>query len=662
MVMLNPGDVIHERYRIKEQVNRGGQGEVYEAHDSRINCPVALKRLHRDDLHSVAAFEAEAQLLANLDHPNLPKVSDFFVIGDERFLVMQFIAGDDLSRQLNQRNAPFYYGEVYGWTDQLLDTLSYLHTRQPPVIHRDIKPANLKLNGSRIMLLDFGLAKAGHSIIGGLTYDYAAPEQVQGIGAEPRSDLYALAATLYHLLTGALPPPAEKRWQEVWAGRKDPLYLSLAQNRKIPEPLSEMLGKAMALDPQDRFESAVAMRDALRTVENRRPISAPRVPRKSSNESPQPNPQPNMLRTGVLLALIALVVIGGTFAWLVLRRPLTPIPLPVVAPDAIKSLAESIIYRPNQKIICGIHGDLPGFSAKNDQGRYVGLDADLCRAVALAIYGDSEKVDFRPGITNAFAAVRPGAHDPIDVAFATTTATLNRDLGERVSFGPTTFHDGQGLLLRASASITSTVSLRNKRIRVCVVDNSTSLLNLPDIAGQVGMNVNEVRTSSIDRAFTEYSANRCDAVTGARSELAASRFKLQLDPEVHVLLDDVLSREPMAPFFREDDTRWAEVIHWVVDCTIAAEELGVGRAYLDEGKLANETDPRIRRLFGVAQERWSANNPGLLHDACRRIVQELGNYEEIYRRNLVDTGILPEERGPNKPWNKGGVMVPSIFR
>src|SRR5512132_570157 len=218
--MLTPETVLQSRYRIVRQLGQGGMGAVYEAIDHRLDTTVALKETLFAEERLRKQFEREARLLARLHHPALPRVSDHFAEADGEFLVMQYIAGDDLAEMMAQRRGPFPPDQVLTWTDQLLDALDYLHTQEPQIVHRDIKPQNLKLTSrGQIVLLDFGLAKGsvGHMSVAtsasifGYTPNYAPLEQVQGLGTDSRSDLYSLAATLYHLVTGIKPPDALTR-------------------------------------------------------------------------------------------------------------------------------------------------------------------------------------------------------------------------------------------------------------------------------------------------------------------------------------------------------------------------------------------------------------------------------------------------------------------
>jgi serine/threonine protein kinase len=258
---------------IVEQIGRGGMGAVYKATDTRLRATVALKETLVGGEMLLKAFEREAQLLAGLRHPALPRVSDHFIEETGQFLVMEFIPGDDLATLLLKRGSPFPLGDVLRWGDQLLDALDYLHSRQPPVVHRDIKPQNMKLTDrGEIILLDFGLAKGaamqtrvtGTSSIFGYTPHYAPLEQIQGTGTDPRSDLYSLAATLHHLLTGQAPIDALTRAAAKINDEPDPLEAANIANPDVPPAVADVLLRAMSQNANQRYPTAVAMRTALR--------------------------------------------------------------------------------------------------------------------------------------------------------------------------------------------------------------------------------------------------------------------------------------------------------------------------------------------------------------------------------------------------------------
>jgi predicted ATPase/class 3 adenylate cyclase len=272
--MLAANSLVQDRYLVVRTVAHGGMGMVYEARDQRLGNAVALKECTLAHPRLQEAFEREARVLAGLHHPVLPVVSDYFRAGERLFLVMQFIPGDDLARLLAQRGAPFPPAAVLRWADRLLDALDYLHTRQPPIIHRDVKPNNLKLTArGEIMLLDFGLAKhmptepvspaPGGSLFG-FTPHYSPLEQMHGTGTDARSDLYALGATLYHLLTARQPPDSPSRAARLQAGESDPLAPADQVNPRVPAAVAAVLCEALALSRDQRPASAADLRAALR--------------------------------------------------------------------------------------------------------------------------------------------------------------------------------------------------------------------------------------------------------------------------------------------------------------------------------------------------------------------------------------------------------------
>jgi serine/threonine protein kinase len=285
--MLAAEAVLQGRYRIVRQLGQGGMGAVYEAIDERLDTTVALKETLFTDEKLRKQFEREARLLARMHHPALPRVSDHFNEDNGQFLVMQYIAGEDLSVMLAQRNGPFPQAEVLLWANQLCDALDYLHTQEPQIIHRDIKPQNLKLTArGQIVLLDFGLAKgsAGQmsvvttsASIFGYTPNYAPLEQVQGLGTDPRSDIYALAATLFHLMTNVKPPDALSRASALVNGLPDPLPLANQVTAQVDPAVAAVLSKGMSQKRDDRFASATAMRDALRLAAENPLGAAPTV-------------------------------------------------------------------------------------------------------------------------------------------------------------------------------------------------------------------------------------------------------------------------------------------------------------------------------------------------------------------------------------------------
>ncbi|HEY6122991.1 MAG TPA: serine/threonine-protein kinase [Pyrinomonadaceae bacterium] len=271
--MLTPETILQNRYRIIRQLGQGGMGAVYEAIDERLDTTVALKETFFADERLRKQFEREARLLARLHHPALPRVSDHFSEGDGQFLVMQYIAGEDLAEMVSRRRGAFPPNQVLTWAEQLLDALDYLHTQEPQIVHRDIKPQNLKTTSrGQIILLDFGLAKGQvgevsrvttSGSIFGYTPNYAPLEQIQGLGTDARSDLYSLAATVYHLMTGIKPPDALSRAAALVNGQPDPLQNAHAANSAVDPNVAAVLDKAMAQNRDQRYSSAAEMQKAL---------------------------------------------------------------------------------------------------------------------------------------------------------------------------------------------------------------------------------------------------------------------------------------------------------------------------------------------------------------------------------------------------------------
>lgn len=303
--------LLNNRYVVIKVLGIGGMGVVYEARDSLLSSRVALKQAVCVDGNSQKYFETEVCLLANLQHPGLPRVTDRFTDAHGQFLVMDLIEGPDLKSLLEEKKQPFSHEEVLDWGEQLLDVLRYLHSRQPPVFHRDIKPQNLKLKNSEIVtLLDFGLATgapsymtsmvAGNSIQG-LTPEYAPLEQllrfsyfmhrvasrlnaaqvdeIMSERTDGRTDLYSLAATMYHLMTGVIPINAIDRFLATLHGEPDPLPLANQVCPNVPSQVANFLLHAMAIRRKNRFDSAEAMKKELQDI-----MRSARIARYSQDE------------------------------------------------------------------------------------------------------------------------------------------------------------------------------------------------------------------------------------------------------------------------------------------------------------------------------------------------------------------------------------------
>jgi serine/threonine protein kinase len=282
---LAVGTLLHERYRAIRSLGKGGMGAVYEAVDTRLHNTVAVKLMTLTGAEANRAFEREATLLAALRHPALPVVIDYFVEDERQFLVMQYIEGEDLAHALQRMGGPFAAGELLRCALALAGALAYLHRRDPPIVHRDLKPANVnRTPAGEYVLLDFGLAKgrqpdmtvpADERSVYGFTPTYAPPEQIQGLATDPRSDIFAFGATLFHLAAAAPPPTAVERLNRIAGGGPDPLAYRLLAIRGLDVRMQGVIARALALEPGNRFQSVVDIIDALGGESARRPSPLP---------------------------------------------------------------------------------------------------------------------------------------------------------------------------------------------------------------------------------------------------------------------------------------------------------------------------------------------------------------------------------------------------
>jgi serine/threonine protein kinase len=280
-IELAPRTILQNRYRVISRLDinadgkgKGGMGAVYLAEDFHYRRECAVKQTYfGKDADLAKAFRREAALLAHLEHPSLPGVIDYFLEGEDQFLVMKLIRGDDLDDLLSQHGGRLPVEMVLNLAEKLLAVLDYLHSRKPPVIHRDIKPSNLKLTpNGQLMLLDFGIAKGTVGLmtqsdgsINAWTADYAPPEQMEGTGTEARSDLYSFGATFYHLLTGKKPPQALKmRAFQMATGKPDPLQPIHQLNSEVPVEISNIFIQTLSLDIEKRPSSARVLRQKLK--------------------------------------------------------------------------------------------------------------------------------------------------------------------------------------------------------------------------------------------------------------------------------------------------------------------------------------------------------------------------------------------------------------
>ena len=308
------------------------------------------------------------------------------------------------------------------------------------------------------------------------------------------------------------------------------------------------------------------------------------------------------------------------------------------------------------ELICGVNGSLPGFSFLDSDGNNTGFDADFCRAVAAAVLGDSEAVDFRAlSADQRGQALQTGE---VDVLIRNTTWTVSRDTQWGL-FAPTTFDDGQAIMVYADVGAETLEDLEGATI--CVQSGTTTELNLADAFNTIDVSIEPQVFSEIDPTYQAYEEGRCDAVTSDRSQLVARRTAFE-NPDEHVILDAVLSKEPLGPVAPLGDSEWFNVIKWVVFATIEAEELGIDSTNVEE-QLESE-NPVVQRLLGVTPEGTDPfdSGLGLESDWVVNVISQVGNYAEIYDRNLGPGTPFDLERGLNSLWTDDGLLYAPPYR
>ncbi|HEX3440257.1 MAG TPA: amino acid ABC transporter substrate-binding protein [Pseudolabrys sp.] len=302
---------------------------------------------------------------------------------------------------------------------------------------------------------------------------------------------------------------------------------------------------------------------------------------------------------------------------------------------------------------CGANGTLAGFGLPDAQGNWTGLDVDLCRAIAAAIFNDVTKVKFVPlSAKDRFTALQSGE---VDVLVRNTTWTSSRDSSLGLNFTGVNYYDGQGFMVRKALKVNSALELNGASI--CVQQGTTTELNLADYFRSHNMQLKSVTFATADEAVKAYDAGRCDAYTTDASALYGERLRLANSND-HIILPEIISKEPLGPAVRHGDDQWFDVVKWVLFAMIDAEELNVNSKNTDEAlKSAN---PEIKRLVGT--EGNYGEQLGLTKDWVVRIVKLVGNYGEVFERNVGQGSPLKIERGLNRLWSKGGIQYAPPIR
>lgn len=301
-------------------------------------------------------------------------------------------------------------------------------------------------------------------------------------------------------------------------------------------------------------------------------------------------------------------------------------------------------------VVCGVNTGLAGFAAADSSGKWSGLDVDVCRSLAAAVLSDPEKVKYVPlNAQQRFTALQSGE---VDVLARNTTFTLTRDASLGLSLTVTNFYDGQGFMVPVKSKIKSAKQLKGQT--VCVQSGTTTEKNLTDFSKANKLNIKPVVFEKVEAATGAYFSGRCIAYTTDASGLSSVRSKEAKKPADHLILPELISKEPLGPMVRRGDDEWFAIVKWVIYGTMEAEEYGVTMANVDQMK-ASSTDPVVQRLLGGGNED-TGKLLGLDKDWMFRVIKSVGNYGESFERNVGPKTPLNLPRGVNNLWNKGGLM------
>ena len=304
-------------------------------------------------------------------------------------------------------------------------------------------------------------------------------------------------------------------------------------------------------------------------------------------------------------------------------------------------------------VLCGVNTGLPGFSNPDDKGNWSGFDVDFCRAIAAAIFNDPKKVTFVP--LDAGSRFKELQSRKIDVLSRNSTWSMSRETDYQLNFAGVSYYDGQGFMLRRAANIESGLELDSTK--VCVQANTTTQLNLADYFRANNIRYQEAKFPRLDEMVKAYESGACDVLTTDVSQLYALRLNMS-KPDDHVILPDVISKEPLAPVVRQRDDDWLLIVKWTLYAMLNAEELGVNSQNIDEALRSRKPD--VMRLLGT--DGAYGEELGLSRDWAARIIRHVGNYGEVYERNVGSGSKLAIPRGLNQLWNAGGIQYAPPIR
>ena len=331
-----------------------------------------------------------------------------------------------------------------------------------------------------------------------------------------------------------------------------------------------------------------------------------------------------------------------------MKRPLASIALAAAAVLSVPAFAATVDQvKSRGYLLCGSNPGLPGFGLPDDKGNWTGFDIDFCRAIASTIFNDPTKVRFVPlTAKDRFTALQSGE---IDILARNTTWTQSREVAQGFLFPAVTYYDGQGFMVRKKLDVNSAMKLADAS--VCVQQGTTTELNLADFFRTHNMKYEPVVFATADEAVKAYDSGRCDSFTTDGSQLVSERLKLAT-PDDHVILPEVISKEPLGPTVRQGDDQWFNLVRWTAFAMLDAEELGVTSKNADE--MSKGANPEIRRLLGA--EGNYGSNLGLTQDWALRAIKNVGNYGEVFDRNLGEGSRLKLKRGLNNLYTKGGIQ------
>jgi general L-amino acid transport system substrate-binding protein len=338
-----------------------------------------------------------------------------------------------------------------------------------------------------------------------------------------------------------------------------------------------------------------------------------------------------------------------------MKRIVSILALALVAVFAAQAASAQTLKQVKDRGIlnCGANGSLAGFGLPDAQGNWKGLDVDLCRAIAAAVLGDGNKIKFTAlTAKDRFTALQSGE---VDVLVRNTTWTSSREAALGLEFTGVDYFDGQGFMVRKSLKVNSALELNGAS--VCVQQGTTTELNLADFFRAHNMQLKSVTFANADETVKAYDAGRCDSFTTDASGLAAERLRLA-NPDDHIILPEIISKEPLGPSVRKGDDQWLDVVKWTLFALVNAEEYGVTQKNVDE--MLKSTNPNIKRLVGT--EGNYGEQLGLSKDWAANAVKAVGNYGEMYERNVGTGSPLKIGRGLNRLWDKGGVMYAPPIR